>query len=461
MRKIYTYPNKDVLNWKPADQYAEIKNSSNRNSSKLVTVIIPTLDEGTEIYRNILKDTIRETSCLIDSGAVSEVLVIDGSGSENRPDTNFDKKILGWAVEYSRDFRKQVEYIKSSRNEMAMANRFGFRFRYKILNQKNPEYYDQFVEYVGTKVKDFREIKERDIQKGKGSAIRLSIPASKGDILCCIDSDIKTCKSHYCLGLLMPFKHEGTKVTKASYIRKNTDGEMGGRIKRLVYDPFANAITKKGKFSGLETLDYGTAGEFAFRRSLANKLRLPNDFGLETSFNTQVYHHIHGNLRRIKQVDLGIFEHSSTYVNENRKTGFDPAMERMAKDISREWTTAALDTGLEVTEEELYNIYLDEVEGSIDHAIETLEKSEPARDMGIRYCGKELDIKRLENYKPHVRKGIAKGFDIFSNNQFLGPFPSWRDIKGKIGDNYKDFKEEFSKITGIYTLHLLEDLELI
>jgi len=368
MKQIYTYPYEDVLSWESEELYAK-----RGEYKKLITLIIPTLDEGTEKYRDTLRDTIYETSKLVDAGAVSEVLIIDGSGTKNRPDRNFDRKVIEWAAESSGDFRKQLNYIKNSRNERAMTERFGYPFRYKILNQKHPEYYDKFMEYVGPKVHGFREIRENDIQKGKGSAIRLSIPASNGDILGCIDSDIKTCGSYYCLGLLMPFfRHKSTMVTKASYIRRNMKNEMGGRIKRLVYDPLASAITKKGKFPGIETLGYGTAGEFAFRRSLANKLRLPNDFGLETSFNTQVYHHVHGNLRRIKQVNLGIFEHSSTDVNENRKTGSDPAMERMANNISREWTTAALDTGLDVTEEELYKSYLDEVDESIDRAIKIL-----------------------------------------------------------------------------------------
>ena len=78
-------------------------------------------------------------------------------------------------------------------------------------------------------------------------------------------------------------------------------------------------------------------------------MRIPDDFGLETSFNTQVYHHVHGNLNRIKQVDLGIFEHCSTDIGDDRETGEERSLEKMSKEISRAWTLAALNTGLELS----------------------------------------------------------------------------------------------------------------
>ncbi|UCG95234.1 MAG: hypothetical protein JSV92_04290, partial [archaeon] len=429
------------------------------------TVIIPTLDEGTEKYREILKNIIKETARPVDSGAVNQVIIMDGTGTEDHPDREFDKEVIGWAVEFSKDFKKQLEYLKSSRNARVMSKRFGFRFRYRIFNQKHPEYYSKFIEFVGPKVTGFDEIKKDKIQKGKGSVLRLSIPASEGDVICTIDSDVKSCKDCYCRGLLMPFfKERDTMVTKASYIRKNTKGEAGGRIKRLVYDPWAHAIVKKGRFVGIETLNYGTSGEFAFRRSIGNKIRIPDDFGLETSFNTQVYHHVHGNLNRVKQVDLGIFEHCSSDIEEDRDTGKDPAMEKMSEEISRAWTMAALDTGLNFSQDEFYQIYRVEVGDSIERTKEMIDKSKIARKEGVKYSEEqiELDMKRLEKYKPRIKSGINKGIKKYNTNEFGGVFPSWREIKESIGGkNYSQLKEEFSNITDNYTRELLDELKLI
>jgi len=463
MDRIHTYPHEEVLEWTPEDIL-----KGRRNSGEITTVIIPTMDEGTEKYRDIVKNTIKETSYLVDSAAVNEVILMDGSGKMDRPDREFGKMMINWAIESSSDFRNQIKYLKSSRNERDLAKKFGLRLRYKIFNQKNPEYFETVMEHIGQRVGKYRDFKKEDLQKGKGSAVRFSIPASNGDILCCIDSDIKTCENYYCTGLLNPFFQEPeTLVTKASYMRKNTKEEMGGRIKRLVYDPFAYAVTKKGKFRGIETLDYGTAGEFAFRRVIANKLRFPNDFGLETSFNTQIYHHTHGNTNRVKQSDLGVFMHSSTDTEEDRNTGTDPAMESMSRDIAREWTMASLDTGLDLTEEEFYDAYLSEVDNSIENSVLKMKSSEIARMANIKYCGKDLDMKRLENYKPHIKKGIKDGTCIYEksiqeNSGIVGESPSWREVKEKIGDkNYRKFKEDLSIITGTYTIGLLEDLKII
>ena len=459
---MITYSYEEVVSWKP-EKIFEMKEKVEGWDLKpiLTTLVIPTYDRGKN-YRKSLKKTIKKTAELVDTGAVNEVLIMDGTGKKNNPDKEFNEFVLECASRYSDDFNNQIELIRKSPSSRTLAKRGEFPFRYKIFNQKNPEYYRIFIEDIGFKL-DGNKISEKDIQQGKGNALKFSVPATKGDIICYNDSDIKTYEPFYVTGLLMPFfLKDKITFTKATYIRRNSVGELGGRIKRLVYQPWVNALVKRGKFAGLENLEYGTSGEFAIKRDLANKITFESGYKIETSLNTQVYHELYGNMNRVAQSHLGIFEHFSSDVEENRKTGRDKAMENMAREITEVWVEKTIETGLELSEGEFFDMYLEEVTPIIEDTKKMLDKSEIAKKFGIKYGEEqiELDLKRLERYKPQIKKGIKNAIESYEKNE--NTIPSWRYIKELCGLKiYEDFKEHLSKETTIYTLELLEGSDLI
>lgn len=457
---IYSYD--EVVKWKPKKLFWMKERAEDWDIKPvLTTLVIPTYDKGKN-YRKSLKETIKKTAELVDSGAINEVLIMDGTGKRNIPNTEFNKFILECVATYSKDFKNQLKLIRKSPGSKTLAKRGEFPLRYKVFNQKNPEYFRIFIEDVGSKL-DENNISEKYIQQGKGNALKFSVPATKGDIICYNDSDIKTYESFYVTGLLMPFfLNKKIAFTKATYIRRNSMGELGGRIKRLVYQPWINALVKRGKFVGLEGLEYGTSGEFAIDRRLANKITFDSGYKIETSLNTQVYHELHGNMNRIAQSHLGMFEHFSSDVEESRVTGRDKAMENMAREITEAWVEKALEAGLELSEEGFFDMYIQEVEPSIKAVKRMLEESEIAKRFKIRYGEEqiELDMKRLRRYKPQIKKGIKSAIENYEKNKFI--IPSWRRVKELCGVKiYEDFKEHLSKETIIYTLELLEELGLI
>ena len=445
MEQIYTYPYEVVRNWTPDELNQKRERAKDWNVKPVLnSLVIPSFDKGKK-YRKSLKNTLEKTAVLADSGAVNEVLIMDGSGSRDKPNRDFNRFILECAAEFSQDFRNQLDFVKKSANCKSLAKRGEFAFRYKVFNQKNPEYCRIFIEDIGPKLKtSSSEITERDIQQGKGNALKFSVPATKGDVICYNDSDIKTYEPFYATGLLMPFfKDNRISFTKATYIRRNTHGELGGRIKRLVYSPWANALAKGRKFNGLETLEYGTSGEFAIKRSLANRIVFDSGYKIETSLNTQVYHELHGNMNKIAQANLGIFEHFSSDVEENRKTGRDKAMQNMSREITEAWVDKAMETGVELDEDGFFEMYIKQVEPSVEQTEKMVANSEIARKAGIKY-GKEqieLDYKRMECYMPYIKEGISNAIRNHYDKKD-GAIPSWRSVIESCGINdYEDFKD--------------------
>jgi len=256
-------------------------------------------------------------------------------------------------------------------------------------------------------------------------------------------------------------KDKNIEFTRAFYLRRTKRGELGGRMWRLVYNPEIYALVEKGKYVGLEEFKYGISGEFAINRALANKIVFDSGYKIETSLNMQVYHELHGNMNRVAQCDLGIFEHFSSEVKENKETGRDRAMENMAREITEVWVEKALESGLELSEDEFFEIYMENVDKSIENAKNLVETSELAKKFGIKYGEEQIkmDKKRLRRYAPFVKEGISNAINSAGENPAI---PSWRSVKEICGiKTYEDFKEHISSATTLYTLKLLEESELI
>lgn len=445
-RNIKNYPYGKRNQWNPED--LKLRREKSRDE---ITVLIPTLDRGETKYEKTLRKTIEKTSHLVDVGAIDEILVVDGTGKENNPGIEFDKKIIGWAKENCNKFRNELELIKGNEPKSRK-----YPISFKILNQNNKTHSEIVGETISRELEEVYKDAVKNVHTGKGMGCWLGIPSSAGDLICFIDSDIKTFEEFYVTNLLMPFfEKKKTNFVKANYIRKNTRGELGGRIKRLVYDPFVNGFSKMGFFKGLETLGYGTSGEFAFKRNLANQLEFGRDYRLETYMNAGVYNANNGNVKKMTQSHLGVFQHLSTDVSEDRERGRDESMEEMAEQIAESWTACAYEVGLELGLKDFMKIYRENVEENIKKTEELVKKSKFVQNYDISYGEKqkELDRKRVDSYLPRIQEGIQRIID--NQGEKLNLLPSWNSVKTAVGDStYVKLKKKMSEKTTLYTLKL-------
>jgi glucosyl-3-phosphoglycerate synthase len=110
---------------------------------------------------------------------------------------------------------------------------------------------------------------------------------------------------------------------------------LHGRVTRLFVTPLIRALQKMlGKNDFLEYLDsfrYILAGEFAMSVDLAQRLRIPGDWGLEMGVLAEV--HRNTVLHRVAQVDIAkIYEHKHQAIVWN---DLDAGLLKMATDISK------------------------------------------------------------------------------------------------------------------------------
>jgi glucosyl-3-phosphoglycerate synthase len=77
----------------------------------------------------------------------------------------------------------------------------------------------------------------------------------------------------------------------------------------------------------LNAYRYPLSGEFALTRDLALNTRIPGNWGLEVGLLAEVYRNVA--LKRVAQVDLGIFEHKHQALGQSTDSG----LQKMCRDI--------------------------------------------------------------------------------------------------------------------------------
>ncbi|MEL6382996.1 MAG: glucosyl-3-phosphoglycerate synthase [Cyanobacteria bacterium J06626_18] len=171
---------------------------------------------------------------------------------------------------------------------------------------------------------------------GKGRAVwlGLGVASLEGAAIALHDADIVTYDKTYPLKLLFPLleREFGIAFSKAYYTRlSDAPRRMHGRVTRLFVMPLITSLMElfgyRDYLRYLNAYRYPLSGEFALTSDLALNTRIPANWGLEVGLLAEVYRNVA--LKRIAQVDLGIFEHKHQVMGSLPNKG----LQKMCRDI--------------------------------------------------------------------------------------------------------------------------------
>lgn len=172
--------------------------------------------------------------------------------------------------------------------------------------------------------------------RGKGRAVwlGLGVASLEGAAIALHDADIVTYDKTYPLKLLFPLleREFGIAFSKAYYTRLSEDPRrMHGRVTRLFVFPLITSLVElfgyRDYLRYMGSFRYPLSGEFALTNDLAVNIRIPADWGLEVGLLGEVYRNVA--MKRIAQVDLGVFEHKHQAVG----TAPNKGLQKMCRDI--------------------------------------------------------------------------------------------------------------------------------
>jgi len=284
-----------------------------------ISLVIPTKFEPEgilEIEETTLHRILAECSELVDAGYLDEIVIMGATRNGNgEPDFTILEKAVKIAYEELGLFKEQVDLLNKYRSQKERAKRGLIDFFLKVVHQ-----FDQNISKLFAKYGVFGVTGFFGLLPGKGSGLWLSVPITRGDILCFVDADIMNFQKEFVTGLCHPIiyswniQEAAIKLVKAYYNRitiTKTDPQktfFGGRICRLLAIPLLKSIVETFKlYLGLETMRYPLAGEFAVSRDIIERLDFPNTYAIETSLLFQTYDMI--GPASIAQLDLDIYRH--------------------------------------------------------------------------------------------------------------------------------------------------------
>ncbi|MGH3341549.1 MAG: glucosyl-3-phosphoglycerate synthase [Carbonactinosporaceae bacterium] len=143
---------------------------------------------------------------------------------------------------------------------------------------------------------------------GKGEVLWRSLLATKGDVICFVDADLREFSSSFVTGLLGPILTDpSVELVKGMYDRPLEAGQQvlpagGGRVTELVARPLLNL-----HWPELAGVVQPLAGEYAGRRRLLERLPFASGYGVEIGILIDALEL--AGLDALAQVDLGVRKH--------------------------------------------------------------------------------------------------------------------------------------------------------
>jgi glucosyl-3-phosphoglycerate synthase len=173
-----------------------------------------------------------------------------------------------------------------------------------------------------------------DPMRGKGVALWKALFVTRGDIIVCIDADIKNFDVHFIYGLIGPFlQNDATLFAKACYRRPfiidgNTYDNYGGRVTEILVRPLLSAFVPE-----LAAIHQPLSGEYAFRREPIEAIPFSSGYGVEIGLIFDLYRNY--GLECFAQVDMGVRHHRNRPVWELGKMAFG-ILQTMFRKLERE-----------------------------------------------------------------------------------------------------------------------------
>jgi len=121
---------------------------------------------------------------------------------------------------------------------------------------------------------------------GKGEAMRAAAAATNGEIVVFVDADVVNFSPSFVTALIRPLLCDpAVELVKASY-RRPFEGrpDEGGRVTELLAKPLLRRF-----FPELADLPQPLSGECAIRRSMLERVRLADGYGIEVGLLIDVY----------------------------------------------------------------------------------------------------------------------------------------------------------------------------
>ncbi|MFG2227449.1 glucosyl-3-phosphoglycerate synthase [Streptomyces sp. NPDC050161] len=145
---------------------------------------------------------------------------------------------------------------------------------------------------------------------GKGEVLWRSLLATRGDIVCFVDADLRAFSPDFVSGIVGPLLTDpDIQFVKAMYDRPLETGGapgsgagQGGRVTELVARPLLNL-----HWPQLAGFVQPLGGEYAARRSLLERLPFPVGYGVELGLLVDALHTV--GLDALAQVDVGVRKH--------------------------------------------------------------------------------------------------------------------------------------------------------
>ncbi len=140
--------------------------------------------------------------------------------------------------------------------------------------------------------------------RGKGWTLQRGVEHCVGDIVICVDSDIRNFTSRFVYGLAGPMlADDSVAFVKAFYRRPMVSGkeaipDFGGRVTELTARPMLSLF-----YPELARMHQPLSGEYAFRRCLARTLPFWSGYGVETGLLIHILRR--GLLGGVAEVNMG------------------------------------------------------------------------------------------------------------------------------------------------------------
>lgn len=173
----------------------------------------------------------------------------------------------------------------------------------------------------GADVYRVSELGDKNIPHGKGTALWKSFLVTRGDIVVCIDADIKNFDIRFVYGLIAPLLLDSTlSFVKGYYKRPLIVDEVtldnhGGRVTEILVRPMLSAF-----YPDLTGFIQPLAGEYSFRRDVCTQMSFFSGYGVEIGLILDIYRSL--GLSSFAQVDMDIRYHRNRSVTDLGKMAF-------------------------------------------------------------------------------------------------------------------------------------------
>ncbi|MEJ5349098.1 MAG: hypothetical protein WHS46_10490 [Desulfosoma sp.] len=252
--------------------------------------------------------------------------------------------------------------------------------------------------------------------KGRNMFLSFGIALALGaQTVALLDADIRTFNCDQLDRLIYPVQVLNYQFSKAFYARLK-NGELYGRVKRLLLDPLLIALKRKFTESQEEkvlrlvdfllTFNYQLSGEVVFDMSLLKRMHFAMNWGVEIFTLIEVYR----KANNIAQVEISHepFDHKHQPVSPDDK---DRGLHKMAIDIVTTLLSAlVIEEGLEISDHFIRDLTLTYLNVA-DNLIKMYSDN-------AAFCGLDYDPDREEE----MVHGVFKNAILYAGDLLLAPY---------------------------------------